>query len=427
MNKLAILLVPLLGSVLILNSIACESGSEEATLSPLIEPSSTNNSEPQVILEPVEITIGNYSDKTGPAANAQITIDMALEDMVRYYNEDALIPGVTFKVINYDSQLDPSKDIPGYEWLKEHGADLIWTPVPSAPITLKPLVEKDRLALFPLVPDRETVDPPGYVFGAGSTLLEYHAYTLLKWLAENDPDFPDGRPAKIGGAGWSTGYMETVFEAAKAYAKSHPEQYDWEGGHITNFAFMWGPEVEALKDCDYIIPPTMMNQFVEQYRGSGYTGKFIGTTVHTAFFNLIDEADTWDEIDGMQIIMPNSWWNEESEVILLAKDLLNRYHPGQLEEMMRTSSGYLTVNAAYIILELIREAVNEVGPKNFSSQALYDAARGFTLEIDGRVTDSFNSNKRCSRDWFAIYEFDAEKRELVRLIPNEWLDVIQEP
>lgn len=230
MKKLATLLVPFLASGLILNSIACDSGGEETTSTPLIQPSSTITTEPQVIPEPVEITIGNYSDKTGPAANAHSTIDMALEDMVRYYNEDELIPGVRFSVISFDSQTDASNDIPGYEWLKEHGADVFWTPMPSAPITLKPRVDKDMLALFTLAPHREAVEPPGYVFGVGSTLLEHHSYALLKWIAENDPDFPGDRPARIGGAGWSTGYMEAALKGAREYAQAHPEQYDWEGG-----------------------------------------------------------------------------------------------------------------------------------------------------------------------------------------------------
>ncbi len=427
MKKLSIFLVPFLASGLILSSIACESGGEEATSSPEAQPSSTITSEPQVTLEPVEITIGNYTDKTGPSANPNALMDMALEDMIQYYNDEDLIPGVRFKMVYYDSQLDPSNDIPGYEWLKEHGADVLYSNIPSAPITLKPMVEKDRLVLFSLVPDRDAIDPPGYVFGAGSALVDHHSYSLLKWIAENDPDFPADRPARIGGAGWATGYMDAAFRGAEEYIEAHPDQYDWEGGHITGIKFTWQAEAEALKDCDYIIPPTMMNQFVKECRSVGYTGKFIGTAVHTAFFNLIDEDDIWDEIDGMRIVMPNTWWNEETEIINLAKELLEKYHPGQLEEVMRTSSGYLTVNSIYIMFELIRKTVNEVGPDNFSSQALYNAASDFSLTMDGRITDSFNETKRLSRDWFAIYEFDAEERELIRLNPDEWLEVMLEP
>ena len=60
MKKLAILLLPFSGSGLTLNSIVCQSGSEEATLASVTQPSSTITSEPQVILELVEITIVNH-------------------------------------------------------------------------------------------------------------------------------------------------------------------------------------------------------------------------------------------------------------------------------------------------------------------------------------------------------------------------------
>jgi ABC-type branched-subunit amino acid transport system substrate-binding protein len=99
-------------------------------------------------MEDVKITIGVISDKTGPAANAYIDIDMALADVVEYYNKENLIPGVKLEVITYDGQFDPSRDIPGYKWLKERGADLIFSSIESTPIVLKPFVDKDKIVMF---------------------------------------------------------------------------------------------------------------------------------------------------------------------------------------------------------------------------------------------------------------------------------------
>jgi len=48
---------------------------------------------------------------------------MALEDLVAYYNDSDLIPGVRLEVVVYDGQWDPARDIPGYEWLRGRGAD----------------------------------------------------------------------------------------------------------------------------------------------------------------------------------------------------------------------------------------------------------------------------------------------------------------
>ena len=111
MNKLAILLVLVLSSVLILNLVACGNDEEEATVNPLGQTVNAHTPEPQVIEEPVEIIIGNLTDITGVSANAQLLVNRALDDIVEYYNSENLIPGVELKVITYDTQFDPSKDI----------------------------------------------------------------------------------------------------------------------------------------------------------------------------------------------------------------------------------------------------------------------------------------------------------------------------
>ncbi|MCP4604634.1 MAG: ABC transporter substrate-binding protein, partial [Proteobacteria bacterium] len=94
--------------------------------------------------ETVTITIGNLTDKTGPIANALSVIDIALEDMARYFNEQNLIPGIELNVIHYDGQYDPAKHIPGYKWLRDKGADLIYAADPNAIETLKSVVDKDE-------------------------------------------------------------------------------------------------------------------------------------------------------------------------------------------------------------------------------------------------------------------------------------------
>jgi len=62
--------------------------------------------QPTVTGEPVEkvvITIGHHVDLTGPGANPMAAIVIALDDMVKYYNESDLIPGVELKVETYDN------------------------------------------------------------------------------------------------------------------------------------------------------------------------------------------------------------------------------------------------------------------------------------------------------------------------------------
>jgi len=412
---------------------ACSDNDDKESPPPSSNPTSlpTNSPIAQLTSVPTEredtvITIGNLTDKTGPGAIAFALIDMALDDMVAYYNDNNLIPGVRLEAVSYDGAFDPANDIPGYEWLRGKGADVIFTAMPSPSVTLPPRANDDNLMMFALAPSREMADPPGYVFSPGTMLIEHQSYSILNWIAENDPNFPQDRPAKVGGAMWIMPYTEAILRGAEEYADAHPDQYDWVAGHLTNYVFTWEPEVADLKDCDYVIPPTLMQNFVKEYRDLDYTAQFIGGGIHTSFFGKIDQGDYWDEVDGMRILMPHRWWNENDEKIDLYKQILMETHPDDAEEIMRTSNGYLAADGIYIMLQLIAATVESVGPENFSSENLYNTATSFSLESDGVVLDSFTNTKRLSRNYFGMYELRADEKDMFR-IDEAWLPVVEAP
>ncbi|MBT4512644.1 MAG: hypothetical protein HOC20_10605, partial [Chloroflexi bacterium] len=77
---------------------------------------------------------------------------------------------------------------------------LIWTPVPPAVETLKDKANEHGFAMFAATANIDLDElGGGYIFSLGITPV-YEANTLLKWLVENDLDFPLDRPARIGGA-----------------------------------------------------------------------------------------------------------------------------------------------------------------------------------------------------------------------------------
>ncbi len=262
-------------------------------------------------VEEVVITIGNLSDLTGTSAVAMEVINSALRDLVDYFNEADIIPGVELKVITYDGQYDPSRDIPGYEWLREKGADLIFTAIPGTPLTLKNRANRDKIVLFGVSGNPDDLSPPGYVFNLG-TVPHHEALTMLKWIAENHWDYSSNGPARIGGAGWEGPYTVWWLDSMQDYARAHPDQFEWVEGRLTRYgSFMWQSEVDALKDCDYVYVPTVMINFVKEYREAGHDGTFIGASTHAAFMGQIKDARLWDEVDGMLFISSSRWWNEE--------------------------------------------------------------------------------------------------------------------
>ncbi len=395
-------------------TISIPTTSVDPTVKPTVEP------------EPVKITIGNLTDITGPASHPFSIITMALEDIAGYYNDENLIPGVELEVISYDGQTDPSKDIPGYEWLREKGADFIFGAAPSASVSLKARVDKDHILFFAITPDENSLVPPGYVFCLGNTLGDYQSYTLLKWLAENDENFPKDRPAKVGCAFWAEGYGQSFLNGLEEYANAHPDQYEWEGGYLTNFSFTWGPEADALKDCDYVMPPGLMQNFIKDYRGAGYEAQFIGTDFQIAALDTISALDLWDEADGMIFIRPGHWWNEDGKLISLSKTLLHQNHPDDAEYVMSTGPGYQMCGGIYIMLEILRETIEATGPENFNSEVFYEKAQSYSMTMDDVQMHGYTETKRTSLDHMGIYRLDGAEQDLFRLV-SEWIPILYEP
>ena len=375
----------------------------------------------------VVLTIGNLTDLTGVAAAGFEIINLAMKDMVDHYNENNLIPGIEVEVVNYDGQYDPSRDIPGWEWLREHGADVIFAGPPHSFVTLKSRADSDKVVLFGTSATLDLFDGPGYLFSLG-TIPQYEAWTLMNWIAENHWDYKTNGPAKIGGAAWASAYETAFFNAMKEYAESHPEQFEFVGQYYTPFGtFTWGPEVQALKDADYVFPCTaFLSGFAKEYRNAGGGATLIGNGAHVAFMQLLHDARAWDDIDSMLYILATKWWTDEGDLVEKSKELLYEKHPDSAEEIIRAGTGYLTTYIPYIMLEIIRDAAEAVGPENIDSQALYDAAKSFSLTVDDIEMFSFEGKTiRSVSDYYIVQEANAAQKDLFSV--SDWIPTVREP
>ncbi|MFO8102360.1 MAG: ABC transporter substrate-binding protein [Dehalococcoidia bacterium] len=399
--------------------LTCSNGDSTAT---------DNDSNPPETNGEVTITIGNLTDQTGVAAEAMYYVGLALNDIAEYYNQNNLIPGVKLKVIDYDEQYDASKDIPGYLKLKQDGADLIWTPVPQAVPVLKPYADRDKYVVFTASANMEESElNGGYVFSLGIT-PENEGYSFLSWLAENDEDFPIDRPARIGAAAWDDGYSNLLYGAAEEYARAHPEQFEWDQTFLTNFNFDWTTQAEELKDCDYVFIPTPPQIFMEDFRSAGGTAKFIGTDLPLAFLRFFDKADLWEQADGSLFIRSSRWYNETGEMIDVTNQLLEeKYFAEKAEDILSQGCTYIGTKHAYLMLDIVRQAVEEAGAENFDSAALYDAAISWSYEYEN-IPDfaSFDEEKRISQNYYAIYEARASGKDIYR-VHDEWLPFVDSP
>ncbi len=404
---------------LIAGLLSCDSEKEPT---PLTNPQPAPTSIASLIFEPEVITIGNLTDTTGPSSGAIMTVDMALDDIVKYYNEEMIIPGITFEVMKFDTQLDPARYVKGYETLMDRGADIIITAVPGVATEIKSIAEADEIIIISLSANKAAMVPPGYVFSLNAFNDEL-AYTALEWIAQNDDDFPQDRPARIGGASWNEPYTISLFDGAQKYCMENPDQFEWKGSYVTDFSFAWDDQVEALKDCDYIIPPQIMHIFARQYRDAGYSTKFIGFDGQSSFFNMIDKANVWDAIDGMLFFKTSLWWNDDGQEIEYTRNLLIENHPDNAEMVMRSGSGYLAIFPLKSMFSMIADTVEAKGNKEFNSQALYETALSFSFDV-GDIQHDFTETKRTSANYIRAYELDAAEKDIF-LIDSEWYPLVR--
>lgn len=414
---------------LLLLSIVTSCGGEdtsgpESTLPPGA-PGAAGTGQGAVSEDDTVIVIGNHTDLTGPSSGAMAIVDMALDDLVRYYNEEGLIPGIGLEVVKYDGQVDPSRDIAGYEWLKERGADLYYTGLPNPAVTLQSRLKEDAAVLFAATVSYGKLPSDENVFCVG-ILPELEAYTLLKWVAENHWDYRANGPARIGGAGWTDDYSPPFFEAAEEYSQAHPDQFEWVGGYLTNFTFAWDTEVQALRDADYVIPPTAFVSFARQYRDGGGKATMLTTDTQVAFMGLVGDADLWDELDGMLALRSTKWWGEKGPLIDRTNEILQRYHGDDAAEIRRRGSGYLGITHAYIVVDTIRRAAGNVGAANVDGPAILEAAKSVSLVVDGVERFSFGPDKRFATNYYRMYRLDGAAQDLVAISDN-WFPVALGP
>jgi len=381
----------------------------------------------------VTITIGDVEDLTGPSASAAQWSHITTADMVRYWNDEGLIPGVKLNLVTWDERYDPSRDLPGYEWCKERGAKVIYSLEPSFSEAVKPFAERDRIVICSAAATKPQIEPPGWVFDFSATFA-MDTKTILKWVSENDWDYSKGVP-KLGFPGWNEPLEVDMDKAISEYVQDHQGKFDYVGAFLTPTGTAnWAGQVEKLKNCDYIFwAGGLQAQFLKQFHDAGYTTRFISSMAAVAFRGFMVDLFGWEPpLDGMISTFASPWWGEGDSyaMVKLAEENLRRYHSsGQADEIIYRGGGsYVgSSQSMYAILEILKAAVEEVGARNFDGQAYYNAALKY--ELSGPVWKGypqwgFSQTKRCWQDDEMIYRWSAEAKDLVRI--SDWIPVVIE-
>jgi len=378
--------------------------------------------------EGVVITIGELTDFTGPGAPACITIHYVIQDIARYYNDNNLIPGVKIKIAGYDTKFEAGREVPGYEWVKGQGAEVVICLFPGTGEVLKPFAERDKVVVATCVMTLPQLDPPAWNFGFSNTQF-YAMKTLMKWIHEEHWDYSEGIIPKIGSAAWGDPGGITVERAMREYIQDNPGQFEYVSSHLAPVGTAtWTGEAEQLKDCDYLnLYAFMIGAFLKEYQARGYEATVIEAMTMGPYQGYFVDMLGWDALDGSLTVTASLGWNESFNMVDLMNQLLHQYRPDEGEEIISTGTGYVGAGHQVIpIFEILQQAIEEVGAENFDGQAFYNAALKYetTSPIwEGYPVWSFSETKRYLVDHIVVDEFDAEAQEVVRI--TEWLPIIK--
>ena len=374
--------------------------------------------------EGVVVVIGEVSDLTGPASPALSALHYGVTDMVTYYNEEGLIPGVKVKLVSYDDMANPARTIPGYEWVRERGAKVVISVLPSDGEILKPFAKEDKTPLVTLGTSIPLIEPPGWAF-APNCPGSYEIKTVLKWISENHWNYDTQGIPKIGFALWNEPGGIEIMKGLEEYTKEHPDKFDYVGSYLVPAGtFIFSGEIEKLKDCDYIcLHATPTGYFIRQFKDRGYTTTFIGSSAQVAFLGFITDCCGWEAVDGMLSTSVCQWWDEPSPMVKMAKELLLTYRAGQADDLMHRGQGYIAGCQNMVsVLEILRNAIEKVGVEYFDGQAFYDAALKYKTSgpiWEGYPEWGYGESDRVLISDVQMYEWRAEVKDVVRI--SDWL------
>jgi len=377
--------------------------------------------------EKVTITIGDLTDFTGPGHDALTPISWALADYAEYINEQGLIPGVELKVVAYDTQYNAERFGTGYEWLRDQGAQVIFTAPPYVAEMLKARAALDKCPIICATATAALVDDPGWVFTLNNISYD-QADRFYQWLAEEHWDWETNGPAKIGMVGYNMQPNIDYRDALVDYCDDHQEQFEFVYEALVTYGTMtWSAEVAQLADCDYVgvgpVGAVMPTTFIDQFRAAGHEATLFGSDSLSAYQGAVVGKVGWDAVDGTLTHHGWGWWTLESPEVELVRDLLYANHPAEAYDVRRMGIGGAGGGIqTHFALQLIKAVIEEVGAENFDGQAFYDVAQTLTVSLPGCGELSFTEASRAGRHAFNVWEWSAAEEDLV-LVSDQWVAI----
>lgn len=384
----------------------------------------------------VTIIIGNMTDTTGIGAPALVPLTDALHDLIDEINAGLapgieLPEGVELRAIDYDTKFDPSRFVPGYDWLREKGAQVIISVSNEASETLKDRAARDKVAILGMATSIPMVEPPGWVFSF-SAPTQWAVKLMLKWIGDNWDYEGKGRRPTIATVYWTDAWGVDNEKGAREYCEAHSDKFNYVGSYAAPVGQMtWSGEVAKTLNVDYVqlaaYGGILPSSFMQQYKAAGGTGINFDTESQSAYVGYITDFAGWPAFDGKLNVQAWGWWTlTDWPEVKYVKDVLYKYHSkAEADEWVKAGMGYLGGGSMQLFaLESVVAAINRVGAENFSGQTYYDTAINWMENWAGAMR-GFTPTRRYAVDEMIVLEWDADAEDLI-MLSDGWLTIPHE-
>ena len=370
-----------------------------------------------------EITIGELGDYTGSASHAEAQVHEGFRDYFRMLEEEAPIPGVRIRMVNYDTRLDYGRAMPGYVWLKGQGA-ILMAVVGGEREILASRFEEDQIPAVGCT-GVEAIMGHDWVFNLVAP-PEAQGEAILQWTMDTWDYAGTGRKPKVGHVGWA-GLTTTVTyqRGIDRFVAANPGKFDSVEAQIAPYgSSAWAVEVSRTMDCDVIVltavgPGTA--SFVREARARGYEGKIVsGIEAFGGFWKLVKDATSPENLYGCFSARYIPWWNEDVPFITEAKEHILEYHSTSRAEELMGATGAMTGWAwAMYTADAIRRAVEEVGAENVDGIALRNALAETDMTLEGWGNPwRFTENNNCLTWAQTMFEWSIAEDDWVAV--SDW-------
>ncbi len=362
------------------------------------------------------VEIGDLAQLTGGGASADQACFMAIQDYVRYFNEEKGISGVTLELVWRDSATDVEMFIRSYRVLADRGVPVIYSSSTNGLEAYKPQFEKDQIPAITGGATGPLVYPPAWVYAAWATQGEA-ATAVLDYFMEN---WNEEKPPKL-----------QFFVVDGSFGRGPAEE-------ATKYAESIGFEVLPLELCGYVVidATTQLLRIREREADLVYIQNIItgaGPIMRDAERLRLQEqmqfaGTEWVVGEPLIEMAPVSAegflapravpWFDETEIpgIETMIDRQMEYH-GNVQERPEYMAGWVY---GAIVCESVKRALEETGYENLDGPAVKRALESMKdFDIDGMVKITFGPEDRRGTRNFAVYQVQSGK--IVRV--TDWREV----